>query len=74
MTDPDVHVRNRYFAIVAARIGGSAGALLGLVLIARADATVPKVIGTALVLSALLMIAILPRALARRWRTPPGDE
>ena len=74
MTDPDRQVRNRYFTLVATRLGGSAGALLGLLLIARSDATLPKVIGTALVLSALLMIAIVPRALARRWRTPPGSE
>ena len=71
MTDPDAQVRNRYFAITATRIAGSAGALLGLVLIARADAPLPKIIGTALVISALMMIAIVPRALARRWRTPP---
>ncbi|BCA60515.1 hypothetical protein [Sphingomonas sp. HMP6] len=74
MTDPDAQARNRYFTLVATRLGGSAGALLGLLLIARSDATLPKVIGTALVLSALLMIAIVPRALARRWRTPPGSE
>lgn len=73
MTDPDAQARNRYFVLVATRLGGSAGALLGLLLIARSDATLPKVIGTALVLSALLMIAIVPRALARRWRTPPGE-
>ncbi|MFA6123775.1 MAG: hypothetical protein WCS75_09535 [Sphingomonas sp.] len=73
MTDPDATVRNRYLAITATRIGGSAGALLGLVLIARADAPIPKIIGTALVLSALLMIAIVPRALAKRWRSPPAQ-
>lgn len=73
MNDPDVQARNRYFTLVATRLAGSAGALLGLLLVARSDATLPKVIGTALVLSALLMIAIVPRALARRWRTPPGD-
>lgn len=73
MTDPDAQARNRYFTLVATRLGGSAGALLGLLLIARSDATLPKVIGTTLVLSALLMIAIVPRALARRWRTPPGE-
>ncbi|MET3827656.1 putative copper export protein [Sphingomonas sp. PvP055] len=71
MNDPDTTARNRYFAMVGARLLGVAGALLGLVLIARADATVPKAIGTALVISALLLIAIVPRALARRWRTPP---
>ncbi|MES2022199.1 MAG: hypothetical protein V4522_17000 [Pseudomonadota bacterium] len=73
MTDPDATVRNRYLAITLTRLAGAAGALLGLVLIARADAPIPKVIGTALVLSALLMIAIVPRALAQRWRTPPAE-
>lgn len=71
MNDPDTTARNRYFAMVGTRLLGVAGALLGLILIARADATVPKAIGTALVISALLLIAIVPRALARRWRTPP---
>ena len=73
MTDPDATFRNRYLAFTATRIAGSAGALLGLVLIARADAPLPKIIGTARVLSALLMIAIVPRALAKRWRSPPAE-
>jgi hypothetical protein len=64
-------VAGRYFTMVAARIAGAAGAVLGLILIARATTLPPKVIGTALVLSALLMMAVVPRALARRWRTPP---
>lgn len=73
MTDPDTIARNRYFALAGTRLAGAAGAILGLVLIARAHATLPKAIGTALVLSALLMIAIVPRSLARRWRTPPEE-
>ncbi|QBM74352.1 hypothetical protein E2E30_00250 [Sphingomonas sp. AAP5] len=71
MTDADTTARNRYFLITGTRMAGAAGAILGLILIARSHATFPKVIGTALVLSALLMIATVPRALARRWRTPP---
>ncbi len=70
MSDPDTIARNRYFAMVGTRLLGVAGALLGLILIARAETTVPKAIGTALVISALLLIAIVPRALARRWRSP----
>lgn len=73
MTDPDTTARNRYFALVGTRLAGVAGALLGLVLISRGDSLAPKAIGTALVLSALLMIAIVPRALARKWRSPPGN-
>ncbi len=71
MSDSDTAAR-RYFAIVGTRLAGSGGAVLGVALIARSDAVMPKVIGTALVLSALAMIALVPRALARRWRTPPG--
>jgi hypothetical protein len=66
-TDP---ARNRYFAIVAIRLIGTAGAIFGLVLLGRATATVPRVIGIGIVLSAVLMNALVPRALARRWRTP----
>lgn len=67
----DRTARNRYFMLVGARLAGVAGAVLGLVLIGRGQTTEPKIVGTALVLAALLMIAIVPRALARRWRTPP---
>lgn len=74
MTDPDSIARNRYFLMVGARLLGVGGALLGLLLLSRAEAPVPKIIGAALVLSALLMIAIVPRALARRWRTPPPQR
>jgi drug/metabolite transporter (DMT)-like permease len=68
MTDP---ARGRYFIIVATRIAGAAGAVLGVVLVARAPTIGPKVLGIAIVLSAMAMMAIVPRSLARKWRTPP---
>ena len=68
MTDP---ARGRYFAIVATRIAGAAGAVFGVVLMARAPAIGTKLLGAAIVLSALAMMAIVPRSLAHRWRTPP---
>ncbi len=71
MSDEDARARGRYFMMAGARIAGVAGAILGLVLVARATTLAPKLLGTAIVLSALLMIAIVPRALAHRWRTPP---
>jgi hypothetical protein len=40
-------------------------------LISRAETLAPKVLGIAIVLSAMAMIAIVPPALAHRWRTPP---
>jgi len=70
MSEPD-QARNRYFLMTGSRLLGVAGALLGLVLIGRAVAMEQKLIGLALVLAAMLFIAVIPRALARRWRTPP---
>lgn len=71
MTDPDELARRRYFTLAAVRIGGAMGAVLGIVLLGRAQSLSPKLIGGALVLSALIMMATVPRALARQWRTPP---
>ena len=63
--------RARYYAMVFTRLAGAGGAVLGLILVGRAHTTAPKILGIALVLSALLMIAVVPRAMARKWRTPP---
>ena len=71
MTDPDLLARKRYFTMMSVELIGVAGAVFGLVIAGRAVGTVPRVIGGAIVISALLMIAWVPRAMARRWRTPP---
>ena len=67
MNDP---ARTRWAAIVAIRLAATAGALFGVVLLGRAQATGPRVLGAAIVLSALWVIATVPRALAHRWRSP----
>ncbi|WP_375428071.1 hypothetical protein [uncultured Sphingomonas sp.] len=73
MNDPDeLLARRRYYTMAAVELAGVAGAVFGLVLIGRSVGTIPRVIGAAIVISALLMIASVPRAMARRWRTPPG--
>lgn len=69
MGDADV-ARRRWFAITITRLAGTAGAVFGLVLVGRAHMLGPKLLGIAIVLSALLMIAVVPRALAHRWRSP----
>ena len=75
MSPDDARAFRRWLAIQAARLAGFAGAMFGLVLLARAEAFGARVLGIAIVLSALLMIATVPPALAHRWRTPeePGQ-
>lgn len=71
MNEGDARARNRYFALVAVRLAGTAGAVFGLFLLGRASDTLTRVLGAAIVLAALAMIALVPRSLAARWRTPP---
>ncbi|KQN25279.1 hypothetical protein ASE86_03245 [Sphingomonas sp. Leaf33] len=66
---PDTQARNRWMAIVATRLAATAGAVLGLILVARATDWPDKVLGVAIVLAALYMMAVVPRALAHRWRS-----
>ena len=70
MTVPVETARRRWIVLMLVRIGGIAGALLGLVLAARAQDVASKVIGVALVLTALVVIAVVPASLAHRWRSP----
>ncbi|MEP9401961.1 hypothetical protein [Sphingomonas sp. VNH70] len=69
MTPDERTTRNRWLAMVAVRIATACGAVFGVVLIARAQATAPKVLGVAIVLSALYAMAVVPRGLARKWRS-----
>jgi hypothetical protein len=71
MTSEDT-ARNRWFAIVAVRLAATAGSVMGLILLGRAADTPTKVLGVAIVLAGLYMMAVVPRALAARWRTPPS--
>jgi len=65
----DTQARNRWFAIVGVRLAATAGAVLGLVLVARAEDWPTKAIGVALVLASLYLMAVIPLALAHRWRS-----
>ncbi|OYY91746.1 MAG: hypothetical protein B7Y45_01895 [Sphingomonas sp. 28-66-16] len=71
MSDPDTTARNRYFLMTGARLCGAAGAVFGVLLLGRAQTLDLKILGAAIVVSALVVMALLPRALAQRWRTPP---
>jgi len=64
--------RARYFTMAGARLAGAIFAVIGIVLIGRAEMDEQRWIGTAIVVLGLIEMALLPRMLARRWRTPPG--
>lgn len=70
MRPEDALARRRWAAIQLARLAGYSGAVLGLIILARAVTPGPRVLGIAIVIAAFLMLAIVPPALARRWRTP----
>jgi hypothetical protein len=66
MTDA---ARSRWLVLALIRLAGAMGAVLGVVLLARADDWGTRVLGVAIVLAALWMTATAPLALARRWRS-----
>jgi membrane protein implicated in regulation of membrane protease activity len=70
MTDSALQARNRWLIISGVRLLAIAGAVFAVVLIARAPTWPPKVLGVAIVLSALYMSWAVPASLAHRWRTP----
>ena len=72
MTDDPA--RSRYFLMVMSQIVAVAGAVFGLVILGKANTTLMRLLGAAILLSGLYCIAVVPRALARRWRTPPTPD
>lgn len=71
MTEPTpAQSRNRFLIINAFRLLGIAGAVFGIVLIARFEQWPLKWLGVAIVLSAIYMSWTIPAALAHRWATP----
>jgi hypothetical protein len=66
--------RNRYFLMVMSQIAAVAGAVFGLVILGKADTMLMRLLGGAILISGLYCIAVVPRALARRWRTPPTPD
>lgn len=66
-TDP---ARSRWLVLVLVRLATAAAAILGIVLLAQAIDTSTRILGGAIVLVSLWSMAVLPRSLARRWRSP----
>ena len=70
MSDSDKLARTRYYVIAGINLAATAGAVFGLVLAGRASAWPQQLLGGAILLSGLYVMATVPRALARIWRTP----
>ena len=65
----DKLARNRWLVLVAIRIVTATGAVFGVILLARAPDTAMRVLGVAIVLSALYAMAVVPRGLVAKWRS-----
>ncbi len=70
MTDADQLAKKRYFMIVGVNMLATAGAVLGLLIAGRSNSWEGRVLGGAILLSSLYFMAVVPRAMAHRWRTP----
>lgn len=66
---PDDLARRRWLVLVAIRIATAMGAVFGLIVVARAPDTGMRVLGAAIVLSALYAMAVVPRGLTAKWRS-----
>jgi hypothetical protein len=71
MNEDERRARNRWFAMSGVNLLAVAGAVFGLVIAGRAATWEMTVLGGAICLSGLYVMAVVPRAMARRWRTPP---
>ena len=71
MTPEDALARRRYYAMAGVNLIATAGAVFGLVIAGRANNWPGTLLGGAIIVSALYVMAVVPRAMARKWRTPP---
>jgi membrane-anchored protein YejM (alkaline phosphatase superfamily) len=70
MTDADRLAMKRYYLIVAVNMIGTAGAVLGLLIAGRAQEYQMTLFGATVLMSSLYVMAVVPKSLARRWKTP----
>lgn len=62
--------RNRFFVISFVRLGGAVLLMFGLIAANGRLGGLPRAAGIVLVIVGAIEFAILPRLLARRWRSP----
>ncbi|MBC7159431.1 MAG: hypothetical protein H5U21_05190 [Porphyrobacter sp.] len=71
MAEPhdDRRARNRWLALSLSRIAGSVLAVLGVLVLAQ-PARAPAWLGGVALVAGLVAMAVVPRHLARKWRSP----
>lgn len=70
MTEADRLARKRYYLMTGVNLAGAAGAVLGLLIAGRSHSTEHTLLGGALILTSLYIMGVVPRAMARKWKTP----
>ena len=70
MTDADRLAQKRYYLMTGVNLAAAAGAVLGLLIAGRSHTTEHTLLGGALILASLYVMAVVPRAMARKWKTP----
>lgn len=71
MSPEDALARRRYYSMTGVHLLATAGAVFGLVIAGRGNDWYTTVLGGAIIVSALWVMAVVPRAMARKWRSPP---
>lgn len=71
MSPEDALARKRYYMMAGVNLLATAGAIFGLVIAGRSNDWYGQLLGGAILLSGLYVMAVVPRAMARKWRTPP---
>lgn len=71
MNPDEALARRRYYMMTGVHLIATAGAIFGLVIAGRGNDWYTTVLGGAIIVSALWVMAVVPRAMARKWRSPP---
>jgi hypothetical protein len=68
--DPDKRARDRFAILIGLRVGGAVLMLLGLWMVLGGSLGGNYGFGGVLVVVGLIGLIVVPKLLARRWRTP----
>lgn len=67
----EARARTRFFILTLLRISGAALMMFGVLVTSGRFTSIPPAAGYILVAVGFLDFLLMPRLLARRWRTPP---